>query len=216
MKIERILHALIPKEDKFFQYFQKDVDNLLLAAGVFKELMSNAISKEERAQKIKRIEELEHRGDEITHTIFSEMGATFITPFDREDIHALASKLDDILDYIQGAGTRMILYQIKKISPEQERLAGLIYDQVAELHKAILNLRHFKDGEFIRDSLVRINSIENEADDVFERAIADLFDTCEDPIKLIKMKELLVSLETATDQCEDAANVIETILVKNA
>jgi predicted phosphate transport protein (TIGR00153 family) len=216
MKLESILHALIPKENKFFQYFEKDVENLLVAAGVFKELMSNAISKEERAQKIKRIEELEHKGDEITHTIFSELGATFITPFDREDIHALASKLDDILDYIQGAGTRLILYQVKKISSEQELLAGLIYDQVVELHKAIVNLHHFKDGNFIRDSLVRINSIENEADDIFERAIADLFDTCEDPIKLIKMKELLVSLETATDQCEDAANVIESILVKNA
>jgi uncharacterized protein len=216
MKLESILHALIPKENKFFKYFEKDVDNLLVAAGVFKELMSNAISKEERAQKIKRIEELEHKGDEITHTIFSELGATFITPFDREDIHALASKLDDILDYIQGAATRLVLYQVKKISTEQERLAGLIYDQVVELHKAILNLHHFKEGDFIRDSLVRINSIENEADDIFERAIADLFDNCEDPIKLIKMKELLVSLETATDQCEDAANVIETILVKNA
>ena len=216
MKLETLLHALIPNEDKFFKYFENDVDNLLVAAGVFKELMSNSISKEERAQKIKRIEELEHRGDEITHSIYSELGATFITPFDREDIHALASKLDDILDYIQGAGTRMILYQIKKISPAQERLAVLIYDQVVELHKAILNLHHFKEGKFILDSLVRINSIENEADDLFERAIADLFETCDDPIKLIKMKELLVSLETATDQCEDAANVIESIIVKNA
>jgi predicted phosphate transport protein (TIGR00153 family) len=216
MRLESILHALIPKEDKFFKHFERDVDNLLLAAQVFKELMSNAISKEERAQKIKRIEELEHRGDEITHTIFSELGATFLTPFDREDIHALASKLDDILDYIQGASTRLTLYQVKKISPEQEALAGLVHDQVVELHKAILNLRHFKDGQYIRDSLVRINSIENEADDLFERAIADLFDTCDDPIKLIKTKELLVSLETATDQCEDAANVIETIIVKNA
>jgi predicted phosphate transport protein (TIGR00153 family) len=205
MKLESILHALIPKDDKFFKYFEKDVENLLLAAGIFKQLMSNTISKEERAQKVKHIEELEHRGDEITHTIFSELGATFITPFDREDIHALASELDDILDYVQGAATRLILYRVDTISPEQERLAALIYDQVVELHKAILNLRH-----------VRVNSIENEADDLFERAIANLFDTCEDPIRLIKMKELLVSLETATDQCEDAANVIETIIVKNA
>jgi predicted phosphate transport protein (TIGR00153 family) len=216
MKFESVLHALLPRDDRFYKYFEQDVDNLFVAATVFKELMSNAISKEERAQKIRRIEELEHRGDEITHTIFSELGATFITPFDREDIHALASKLDDILDYLQGAGTRLILYQVKKISPEQERLAVLIHDQVAELHKVILNLRHFKNAAIMRDSLVRINSIENEADDIFERAIADLFDTCEDPIKLIKMKELLVSLETATDQCEDAANVIESIIVKNA
>jgi uncharacterized protein len=216
MKLESILHVLIPRDDKFFKYFENDVENLLLAAGIFKHVMSNAISKEERAQKVKHIEELEHRGDEITHKIFSEVGATFITPFDREDIHALASELDDILDYVQGAATRLVLYRVDTISPEQERLAALIYDQVVELHKAILNLRHFKDGKFILDSLVRINSIENEADDLFERAIANLFDTCEDPIKLIKMKELLVSLETATDQCEDAANVIETIIVKNA
>jgi predicted phosphate transport protein (TIGR00153 family) len=216
MKIESILHALLPKEDKFFKYFEKDVDNLLVAAGVFKELMTNAISKEERAQKIKRIEELEHKGDEITHTIFSELGSTFITPFDREDIHALTGKLDDILDHLQGSATRLSLYQVKKITSEQERLAGLIYDQVIELHKAVLSLRHFRNAAKIRESLVRINSIENEADDLFERAIADLFDTCDDPIKLIKTKELLVGLETATDQCEDAANVIETIIVKNA
>jgi uncharacterized protein Yka (UPF0111/DUF47 family) len=87
---------------------------------------------------------------------------------------------------------------------------------VVELHRAIRNLRHFKEGSYIRDSLVRINSIENEADDLFERAIADLFENCKDPIKLIKTKEILVSLETATDQCEDAANVIESIIVKNA
>jgi uncharacterized protein len=216
MKLEWLLHALLPKEDKFFQYFEKDVENLLAAASMFKDLMTNAISKEERAQKVKYIEEMEHKGDEITHTIFSELGATFITPFDREDIHALASTLDDILDYLRGAATRLILYQVKKISPEQERLASLIYDQVIELHKAIRNLHKFKNGDEIRESLVRINSIENEADDLFERAIADLFENCNDPIKLIKTKELLVSLETATDQCEDAANVIESIIVKNA
>jgi len=216
MKLQSLLHALLPKEDKFFKYFEQDVENLVEAAGVFKSLMTNAISKEEREQKVRYVEELEHRGDEITHTLYSELGATFITPFDREDIHSLASTLDDILDYLRGAALRLILYQVGSISAEQERLAGLIYDQVLELNKAIHNLRHFHDGALIRDSLVRINSIENEADDIFERAIADLFETCTDPIKLIKMKELLVSLETATDQCEDAANVIESIIVKNA
>jgi uncharacterized protein len=216
MKLDAILHALLPKEDKFFTYFEKDVENLRAAALVFRDLMTNSISKEERAQKIKKIEELEHHGDEITHQIFSELGGTFITPFDREDIHALTGKLDDILDYLQGAATRLTLYGVKKISPEQEKLAGLILLQVEELHKAVKNLRSFKNVPAIRESLVRINSIENEADDLFERAIGDLFDNCDDPIKLIKTKELLVSLETATDQCEDAANVIESIIVKNA
>jgi predicted phosphate transport protein (TIGR00153 family) len=216
MKIDSILQALLPKDDKFFNFFERDVDNLLAAAKVFKELMSNAMSREERAQKIKRIEELEHKGDEMTHLIYSDLGSTFITPFDREDIHELASKLDDILDYLQGAATRIVLYRVDTITPEQERLAVMIHDSVVELHKAIPLLRDLKNVTNIRESLVRINSIENEADDLFERAIANLFDTCKDPIQLIKSKELLVSLETATDQCEDAANVIESIIVKNA
>jgi predicted phosphate transport protein (TIGR00153 family) len=216
MKIDAILHALLPKDDSFFTLFEKDSGNLVIAAGTFRDLMSNRISKEERAQKIKKIEEFEHRGDEITHQIFKALGTTFITPFDREDIHVLASKLDDILDYIQGAATRIILYRVDTISPEAEKLAGLVYDAVVELNKAIPMLRDLRHAEKINESLVRINSMENEADDLFERAIANLFDTCKDPILLIKLKELLVSLETATDQCEDAANAIESILVKNA
>jgi predicted phosphate transport protein (TIGR00153 family) len=216
MKFDGFLHALLPKDDKFFKFFEKDVDNLMNAAKVFKDLMSNAISKEERAQKIKRVEEIEHIGDEITHQIFSELGANFITPFDREDIHALTSTLDEILDFIQGAATRIVLYRVESISPEQEKLAGLIYDAVVELQQAIYYLRDFRNADKIRENLVKINSMENEADDLFERAIASLFENCKDPILLIKTKELLVSLETATDQCEDAANVIESIIVKNA
>jgi predicted phosphate transport protein (TIGR00153 family) len=216
MKLDSILQALVPKDDKFFRYFEKDIENVLAAAKVFRDLMSNDMSKEERAQKIKRIEELEHLGDELSHQIFSDLGSTFITPFDREDIHMLTSKLDDILDFIQGAATRLVLYRVETISREQERLAQMIYDQVVELSKAIGHLGDLRHADSIRESLVRINSLENEADDLFERAIADLFDNCKDPILLIKTKELLVSLETATDQCEDAANVIEGIIVKNA
>jgi predicted phosphate transport protein (TIGR00153 family) len=216
MKFDSILHALLPKDDKFYNFFEKDAENLLAAARIFKELMTNAITKEERAQKIKKIEEIEHKGDEITHQIFQALGSTFITPFDREDIHELTSKLDDILDYLQGASTRIILYRVETISPEADRHACLIHDSVVELHKVIPKLRDLSDVKLINESLVKINSIENEADDLFERAIANLFDTCKDPILLIKSKELLVSLETATDQCEDAANVIESIIVKNA
>jgi predicted phosphate transport protein (TIGR00153 family) len=178
--------------------------------------MTNSITKEERAQKIKKIEEIEHKGDEITHQIFQALGSTFITPFDREDVHELTSKLDDILDYLQGASTRIVLYRVDTIAPEVEQLAVMVYDAVVELHKVIPKLRDLRDVRSINESLVRVNSIENEADDLFERAIANLFDTCKDPIQLIKLKELLVSLETATDQCEDAANVIESIIVKNA
>ena len=216
MKFGHFLHALLPKDTKFFNYFENDVQNLLHTAKVLKDLMSPSMTKEERAQKIKLIEELEHKGDEITHHIYSELGGTFITPFDREDIHALALKLDDILDYIQGAATRIVLYRVETITPELEQLAAMIYDAVSELAKAIPYLRDLRNVEKIRENLVRINSIENAADDLFERAIANLFETCKDPIALIKTKELLVSLETATDQCEDASNVVETIIMKNA
>jgi predicted phosphate transport protein (TIGR00153 family) len=182
---------------------------------LFSELMVNTMSPEERVIKIRRIEEMEHRGDELTHQIFSEVGANFITPIDREDVHALASALDEVLDYLKGAATRIVLYRVIEIPAEATRLANLILDQVKELHKAIRFLRDLRNAGAIRECLVRINSIENEADDLFEMAIAQLFETCKDPILLIKTKELYVSLETATDQCEDAANVVETIMAKN-
>ena len=216
MKFDRLLHALLPKHDHFYDYFERDVENLQVASTTFKDLMDEAMSPEERAQKIRRVEELEHKGDEITHNIFREVGSNFITPIDREDIYALTSALDDILDHLKGAATRIILYRVTRIPPEATKLAELIDEQVGELHKAIGFLRDFQHVEEMRECLVKINSIENEADDLFERAIAGLFENCTDPIQLIKTKELYVSLETATDQCEDAANVIETIIVKNA
>ena len=216
MKLDAILHALLPKDDSFFVFFEKDVENLLNGARVFRDLMRNGVTKEERAQKIRKIEDFEHKGDEITHQIFQALGSTFITPFDREDIHELTSKMDDILDYIQGAANRITLYRVETITPEAEQLAGLIYDSTVELAKAIPLLRDLRNVRAINECLVKINSIENEADDLFERAVGALFDNCTDPIALIKSKELLVSLETATDQCEDAANVIESIIVKSA
>lgn len=216
MKFHSFLQMFLPRDETYLHYFERDAENLLTAAAVFREVMSQEISREERAQKIKKIEELEHRGDEISHQIFSELSSTFVTPFDREDIHELASQLDDILDMIRGAATRIELYKVGRITPEQQQLAHMIYDAVVELHTAIPKLHDLKDVKSIRECLVRVNSIENDADDLFERAIANLFDTCKDPIELIKSKEILVSLETATDQCEDAANAIESIVVKNA
>jgi predicted phosphate transport protein (TIGR00153 family) len=215
MKLDRLLHVLLPKHDQFYVFFEKDVENLLTAATLFSELMVDTMSPEERALKIRRIEELEHKGDEITHQIFSEVASNFITPIDREDVHALASALDEVLDYLKGAASRIVLYRVTHIPPEATKLASLILEQVKELHKAIGFLRDLRNVEAIRECLVRINSIENEADDLFELAIAQLFETCTDPILLIKRKELYVSLETATDQCEDAANVVETIIAKN-
>lgn len=215
MKLDMILKKMLPKDDTFFMLFQEDVDNVLNACRIFNQAMSRELSKEERHQKIRKLEEVEHRGDEITHRIFETLATSFITPFDREDIHSLASKLDDIVDYLQVSANQIILYKIKSVSVEQEKLAQIIFKQAEQLHQAIQLLQTLKNAASIKDCLVVINSLENEADDIFERAIADLFENCEDPILLIKMKGLLENMEMATDKCEDAANVIESILIKN-
>jgi len=215
MKLDILLKKILPRDDKFIMLFVEDVENVLYASRIFKQAMSMELSKEERLQKIRKLEEVEHRGDEITHRIFELLATSFITPFDREDIHSLASKLDDIVDYLQISANQIILYKIKSISIEQEKLARIIFKQAEQLHQAIQLLHTLKNASLIKDCLVTINSLENEADDLFERAIADLFENCKDPIYLIKVKGLLESMEIATDKCEDAANVIESILIKN-
>ncbi|MDH4071196.1 MAG: DUF47 family protein [Ignavibacteria bacterium] len=216
MKLDSLIQALLPKDEKFFQYFQRDVENLLKAAQALDELMDGKMAIDQRLQKIRQVDELEHKGDELTHAIFRYLESTFITPFDREDIHTLASKIDDILDFINGAANRIALYKVDTITPGMEALAAYVLKAVEELSNAVNHLSNLKNAKEIRSCLVAIHSIENEADDLFERTIGSLFETCKDPILLIKNKEILVSLETATDQCEDAANVIESIIVKNA
>jgi predicted phosphate transport protein (TIGR00153 family) len=162
------------------------------------------------------INDLEHKGDEITHQIYLELGKNFITPFDREDIHSLASAIDDIADYIQGSANRMELYNVTVITDPIVKLAELILQGCVDIDKAVRELKNMKNIRIITDSCVRINSMENQADYVFERAVAHLFDYEEDAKAIIKYKEVLAAMETATDRCEDAANVMESILVKNA
>jgi len=171
---------------------------------------------EKRKEHIKEIERLEHVGDDITHSIFLELSKNFITPFDREDIHALASAVDDIADYIHASATNIELYNITNIGDAMVKLAELLVEMCTDLEKAIKELRSFKNIRVIADACVRINSGENQADYVCNLAIARLFEFETNAIELIKQKELLQTLEMATDKCEDAANVLESILVKNA
>jgi predicted phosphate transport protein (TIGR00153 family) len=176
--------------------------------------MLNEEDAAKRTQLIAEIERLEHQGDLITHEIFHELSKTFITPFDREDIHALASAIDDILDYIHGSGKRIELYNIKTIPPAMRELGKLILEGSQELQKAVQGLRASDRFKIVQEICVKINSIENAADDVFDRAVGLLFDKEKDAINLMREKEVLQNLETATDKCEDAANVIESIIVK--
>ncbi len=209
-----ILQYLLPKDRKFFPLFKQATENLVKGSKLLVELVNAPVEK--RRDLIKEIEHVEHIGDNITHMIFNELGRNFITPFDREDIHALTSSIDDVLDLIQGSAKRIELYKVTVISEPMVLLSDIILKGAIELNVAVLNLEGMKRIDEIKAACVRINSLENNADDVFNLAIAKLFDVEKDAIQLIKTKEILQALETATDKCEDAANVIESIIIKYA
>lgn len=209
------LKYFIPQDRHFFPLFDKAATNLQEGGKAIVELVK-ATTDEERTKWFREIERIEHVGDEITHEIFTELGKNFITPFDREDIHRLVTSIDDVLDFIHGSSKRIELYKIKEITSDVVKLAELIQTGTTELRRAVLELKNMKKMRDITDALVRINSIENHADDIFDHAVALLFEHEKDAIQIIKTKEILSALETATDKCEDAANVIESIIVKMA
>lgn len=215
MRLDGFLQILVPKDKKFFPLFEQATENVVKTATVLCEMVSST-SPDRRKELAREIEHLEHTGDNITHLIFSELGRNFITPFDREDIHALASAIDDIIDFIHGSAKRIQLYKLDTISDAIVKLADLTLKGAVELNVAVRNLRDMRDVNAIKEACVKINSLENHADDVFNMAIAQLFEEETDAVKIIKIKEILSALETATDKCEDAADVIQGILVKQS
>ncbi|HZY10447.1 MAG TPA: DUF47 family protein [Bacteroidota bacterium] len=214
MKLDQIIQKILPHDDRFFSYFEQSTQNLLKASELLKTL--SVKSENEHPKLIGLIHDIEHEGDAITHTIFSELNRTFITPFDREDIHRLASALDDILDYLDGSATRFVLYKVKKCPADMDNLIGILHSSIGELHKGVSYIRDLTKPDRLQEVLKKVNEYENDADSVFENAIANLFEVEKDPIKIIKLKEIYVGLETATDKCEDAANVLEGLLIKHA
>ena len=214
MRLDRILQALLPRDEHFYGLFEESTQNIVLAAGALLNLP--VASYEERVQIVEQIKAFEHQGDTVTHRIFSQLSGTFVTPFDPEDIAVLGSALDDILDNIDGAAGRFVLYKIKEVPPEMVKLMRSLHGSVLELQRGVHLLRRLHKTNELRSVIERVNEYENEADAIFESAIANLFDSQTDPIDIIKLKEVYVALETATDNCEDAANVLETILIKHA
>src|ERR1051325_293087 len=202
--------SIIPKDATFFRMFAEMSDNLIAGARILVDLFGNYRDVQQRIGELHRIE---HAGDDLTHKILTRLNQTFITPLDREDIHQLASSLDDVLDYIYAAGARMAMYRISIPPPAAGELARIILAQCQELQTAV-SLLQKKNGNVLAHC-VEINRLENEADQVAQQGIATLFDNEKDPINLIKIKELLEFLERATDKAEDAANVLETVVLKN-
>jgi len=201
---------LIPRDVKFFHMFADMAGNLGDGARLLKQILDDFKDVDTRVQKLK---DIEHRGDDLTHNILTKLNQTFITPFDREDIYRLASSLDDVLDFVYAAGVRLIMYKITQAPPAAPKLAEIIVRQCDQLLQAVTGLeKHDK----VLDYCVEINRLENEADQVARSAIGVLFDKETDPISLIKLKELYEVLETATDKAEDAANVLEGVVLKSA
>jgi len=215
MWIDKALTFFVPKDKKFFALFAKASANVVEISKALSEFM-NTHSPEKRLDLMKKIHDLEHVGDTLTHEIFLELSTNFITPFDREDIHYLATSLDDVADYIYGAAKLIQLYRLEEITEPLRRLTEIIEKAANEVNVAIYDLRSMDNIVRIREACVRVNSLENHADDVFHSALGDLFDRETDAKKIIIFKDVLEMLETATDKCEDVANVIETILVKNS
>jgi predicted phosphate transport protein (TIGR00153 family) len=215
MKISSLFSFMVSKNGLFFDLFAEDTANLVEQAKKFNQMFS-ASDKNELTHIIREIRDLEQKGDEVTHRIFLELADNFITPFDREDIHALAASIDDIADYINGCASRIQLYGVTEFSKPMEMMSEVLMKQVLEIDAAIRDLRNMRNAQRVRDAIVRINSLENHADDIFDEAIARLFSEQDNPMDLIKLKEVLSSLESATDKCEDVANVLESILVKNS
>jgi len=215
MSLNSIFQYFVPKDKKFFPLFEQASNNLIEMARLLKELV-NLSDLSKRKEICRKIEALEHRGDDISHRIHLELGKNFITPFDREDIHTLTSSLDDVADFIHGASNRIDLYKVEKITEPIIEIADLILEATEDVAKAVHELRNLKNIRNITDSCVRINSVENKADYIFDKAVGELFEFEKDAINLIKYKEVLSAMETATDRCEDVANVLESILVKNA
>jgi predicted phosphate transport protein (TIGR00153 family) len=215
MKLDRFIKFLLPHDETFFSLFEESAQNLSRAASTMKKLAA-AKTKAEQEKYVREISDCEHAGDSITHKTFSELNGTFVTPFDREDIHLLASSLDEIMDQIDGSARRFYLYKLKKWPPDSIRLIEIIAKSIAELQRGITLLRNLQQIEELQKVFKTVNEYENEADTVFEEAMVGLFGKEKDPFQLIKLKEVYVGLETATDSCEDVANVLETIVIKHA
>jgi predicted phosphate transport protein (TIGR00153 family) len=201
---------LIPRETKFFELFAELSSAMNEGARLLHGILEDPHDLKARVEQMQAIE---HRGDKAIHAIMTKLNQTFITPFDREDIHHLASSLDDVLDYMNTAATRLVMYKIAQPTAAAAELAGILVLQSEELARGVSLLE--KDGKVMLHC-DEINRLEDEADQISRKAIGELFEYEKDPIQLIKMKELYEVLETATDKAEDAANVLEAIVLKSA
>jgi predicted phosphate transport protein (TIGR00153 family) len=204
------MFSLIPREEAFFDLFKQAAHNMIEGSRLLKDMMEDF---HDPVQKAKRIKEVEHVGDGLTHDIARRLNQTFITPIDREDIHDLASALDDILDVVEDIADRFVLYKVAHPTEQAVALANILYQSAVEVGATVELLG--KPHSDVNECSVRVNSLENEADRVSRDAISQLFEKETDPIAVIKWKEIYENFEAGTDRCEDVANILERIALKH-
>lgn len=215
MALNSLLNIFVPKNKIFYELFEKVADNVAKMGTLLRDVVAEP-DFDKRASIISKVEDLEHANDELTHSIFTELGRNFITPFDREDIHYLASSLDDIADYIYAAAKKINFYKVNPNDLGMQKMSELIEQSAKQVCTAVKHLRNMKEMRQITEALVKINSVENQADDIFDMSIERLFETEPDAKEVIKKREIYQVMEIVTDKCEDASNVIESILIKYA
>ena len=207
-----IRELLIPQDKVFFDLFEQQAAIVKEAAYLLVDLTENFSNVREKRH---AIELLEHKGDQVTHDIYLQLNRTFITPLDPEEISRLASTLDEVLDYINGSAEKMFYYNINNTDSHMIELAKIIHMSTVEIEGAVKGIRSIKDPRYIEERCIEVNRLENLADDVLANAVTDLFKTT-DAIQIIKLKDIYENLETATDDCEDVANVLSDIAIRHS
>src|SRR2546428_2896673 len=205
------MFSLIPKEVRFYDYSEQQSRHILNAAALLQDLCHNFSDARATTDKIT---EVEHAGDQVPHEIVKKLNTTFITPIDREDIHDLATRLDDVLDYIEAAAERLVVYRIKEPTSACRAMADVIVKTAEAMDRAIRCLRNMDPG--FHEHAVEVNRLQNSADNLLRDSLAALFDEAGDTIDVITMKETYQRMQILTDRCEDVANVIEGIILKMA
>jgi len=203
----------MPREEKFFESFEGSAQNMVKAAQKLKQLVDTW---ENVGERVSEITELEHEGDRITHQIMEQLHRTFITPFDREDIALLAHTLDDVTDFIHAAADAMFIYKVDRPGQAAKELSDIIVQATTEVERAMPQLRHRAQLKQMLERCVEINRLENVADEVFRSAMGELFADTTDITQIIKWREIYEHMESATDRCEDVANVLEGVALKHA
>ena len=203
---------LLPRETSFFDFFEQHAALTVEGSREFLSLVSTGANV---GAKAKRIKEIEHETDVITHNCVEALHKTFITPIERDDIHRLITRMDDIMDFVEAAAERISLYEIRVMTPEVKDLADVLVRAVEEVEKALHGLRDMRNAKDVVKRCIDINRLENEADAILRIAVARLFREERDPITVIKWKEIYENLESAADRCEDVANIIEGVVLEH-